>query len=57
MNFFKGFLIGILIFVAIILFILLLGWVFTTFGKIASLVFLGLAFGVLVGGAMVIEGE
>ena len=52
MNFFKGFLIGILIFVAIILFTLLVGWVFTTFGKIASLVFLGLAFGVLVGGAM-----
>ena len=52
MNFFKWFLIGILIFVVIILFISLLGWVFTTFGKIASLVFLGLAFGVLIGGAM-----
>ena len=52
MNFFKGFLIGILIFVALIIFMLLVGWVFTTFGKIASLVFLGLAFGVLVGGAM-----
>lgn len=52
MNFFKGFLIGILIFVAIILFISLLGWVFITFGKIVALVFCGLAFGVVIGGAM-----
>lgn len=54
MSFFKWFLIGILIFVALIIFMLLVGWVFTAFGKIATLVLLGISFGVFigVGGAM-----
>ncbi len=52
MSFFKWFLIGILISVAVILFMLLVGWVFTAFGKIATLVLLGISFGLLIGGAM-----